>query len=266
MRKGQPAWFFMDYQEMFDSRPYELWLMRHARHWHQLVLVLSRDSQQELGTDSAALVGLGLSHPEILCPRPKRPQQASTAIKSILFLGDARPRKGLADLLLGAEQVYEHTDQIELWIASKQAIDIQSKVPFKCFHRPTRTELAQLYATCDLFVSASWREGFGLPPLEAMACGAPVVVTNSGGVQEYARHGENCLVTPPRNPQALAEAMLRVLTDTALAERLRRNGPLTAAQFTWESAVDRLEKALGQLTRPQGQGSRGRILQTWRPK
>jgi glycosyltransferase involved in cell wall biosynthesis len=265
MHKGRPAWFFMDYQEMFEGRPYELWLMRHARHWHNLVLVLSRDSQLELGIRNAALVGLGLSHPEILRPQRKETQQAST-VKSILFLGDARPRKGLADFMSSAELVSEQTKQIELWIASKQDFDLQSKVPLKRFHRPTKRELAQLYAACDLFVSASWREGFGLPPLEAMACGAPVVVTDSGGVREYARHDENCLVTPPRNPQALSEAMLRVLTDDALAERLRRNGPRTAARFTWESAVDRLEKALGQLVEPQSQGSRGKTWQTWRPK
>jgi glycosyltransferase involved in cell wall biosynthesis len=254
----------MDYQEMFDGRPYELWLMRHAQHWHKLVLVLSHDSKRELGADGAALVGLGLSHPELLCPQPKRTCQAPNATKSVLFLGDARPRKGLADFLLAAELLYEHTDQVELWIASKQAIEIKSKVPFQHIYRPTRTELAQLYATCDLFVSASWREGFGLPPLEAMACGAPVVVTDSGGVHEYARHGENCLLAPPRNPQALAEAMIRLLTDAALAERLRRNGPLTAAQFTWESAIDRLEGALGRLTPHKDRRIKSSVLETWR--
>jgi glycosyltransferase involved in cell wall biosynthesis len=253
MRRGQPAWFFMDYQEMFAGRPYELWLMRHARHWHKLALVLSCDSKRELGADGAALVGLGLSHPELLRPQPMRDgrpetaHRASAGTQSVLYLGDARPRKGLADFIRGAELVSERIDRIELWVASKEDVEIESTVPFKRLHRPTREELAELYATCDLFVSASWREGFGLPPLEAMACGAPVVLTDSGGVREYARHGENCLMVPPRDPPALAEAMIRVLTDPALAERLRRNGPPTAARFTWAGAVDRFEEALGRL-------------------
>ena len=120
-------------------------------------------------------------------------------------------------------------------------------MPFQYVHRPTRSELADLYRACDLFVSASWREGFGVPPLEAMACAAPVVLTDSGGVREYARHEENCLMVPPRDPVALADAMLRVLTEPDLAERLRRNGPPTAARFTWEQAVDRFERALYNL-------------------
>jgi glycosyltransferase involved in cell wall biosynthesis len=258
-RRGQPAWFFMDYQEMFAGRPYELWLMRHARHWHKLVLVLSRDSQRELGVDDAALVGLGLSHPELLRPQPTR--RAAADAKGVLYLGDARPRKGLADLLRGAELASERVDRIELWIATKEDIEVESTVPFRQVHRPTREELAELYATCDLFVSASWREGFGLPPLEAMACGAPVVLTDSGGVREYARHGENCLMVPPRDSSALAEAMIRVLTDPALVAQLRHNGPLTAARFTWESAVDRFEEAMGKLLegKPVGAGTQ----ETW---
>jgi glycosyltransferase involved in cell wall biosynthesis len=253
VRRGQPAWFFMDYEEMFAGRPYELWLMRHARHWHKLVLVLSHDSQRELDMDGAALVGLGLSHPELLRPQPTRDtgpgaaHRASAGKRGILYLGDARPRKGLVDFIRGAELASKRIDRIELWIASKEDVEVESTVPFRRLYRPTREELAELYATCDLFVSASWREGFGLPPLEAMACGAPVVLTDSGGVREYARHGENCLMVPPRDPPALAEAMVRVLTDTALAEQLRRNGPLTAARFTWEGAVDRFEEALGKL-------------------
>ena len=92
-------------------------------------------------------------------------------------------------------------------------------------------------------------EGFGLPPLEAMACGAPVVLTDSGGVRDYARHEDNCLLVPPRDPQALAAAMLRILTDPVLADCLRRAGPPTTARFTWEAAVDRFEAALRDVVR-----------------
>jgi glycosyltransferase involved in cell wall biosynthesis len=83
-----------------------------------------------------------------------------------------------------------------------------------------------------------------------MACAVPVVLTDSGGVHEYARPGENCLMVPARDPSALADAMLRVLTDTDLAKRLRLNGPPTAAQFTWERAVDRFEVAIADLAEP----------------
>ncbi|HMR68482.1 MAG TPA: glycosyltransferase [Anaerolineae bacterium] len=77
-----------------------------------------------------------------------------------------------------------------------------------------------------------------------MACGAAVGLTDSGGVRPFARPEENCLMVPPRQPELLAKAIEHVLTDPALADRLRRNGPPTAAQFTWSAAVDRFEQAV----------------------
>jgi glycosyltransferase involved in cell wall biosynthesis len=250
LKRGRPVWLYQDYHEMFVSRTYESWLLRHAMRWHDMALVVSRYCQQELHSYSpgnVVVVGEGLSHPELLRPLPREARARGQGPKTILYLGDMRPRKGLSDFLQAAALVYEHLDNICLVIVSKEACEIQSHVPLKYIQRPTRPDLAQLYATCDLFVSASWREGFGLPPLEAMACGAPVVLTDSGGVREYAQSGINCLMVQVRDIPALAEAMMQVLTDGVLAERLRRNGPPTAAQFTWDNAVDRFEQALSML-------------------
>jgi len=248
--RGRPVWWFLDYREMFAGRPYEDWLMRHALRWHKCALVVSDYSRQELSSYSPGRiigVGLGLSHADDFRPLTVGVRRTVDSQQRILFLGDTRPRKGLSDFLQAATLVYENLKNIRLLIAMKDTGQIKADVPFDYVYRPTRTELAQLYATCDLFVSASHREGFGLPPLEAMACGAPVVLTDSGGVREYARHGENCLMVPPRDPGALANAMARVLTDATLAERLRRNGPPTAARFKWDSTVDRFEQALQDL-------------------
>lgn len=245
--RGRLVWLCQDYREMFAGRPYEDWLLRHALRWHECALVVSDYSRQELSSYShgeVVVVGEGLSHPEMLQPLLPGLREPYGDQRSVLFLGDERPRKGLSDFLQAAALVYEQRQDIKLLVASKQDCHIDSDVPFEYIRRPTRAALAHLYASCDLFVSASWREGFGLPPLEAMACGAPVVLTDSGGVREYARHGENCLVVPARDPKALAEAMLCVLADTALAQRLRRSGPPTAARFTWDDAVDRFERAL----------------------
>ncbi len=252
LRRGRLVWFFMDYREMFVGRPYEDSLMRHALRWHKRALVLSEYSRDELNSYSSGdviVVGLGLSDPELLRPLSGKIRREDGE-RTILFLGDTRPRKGLADLLKAAALVYEQKRDIKLVIVSKQEAQIQTLVPSEYVHRPTRAELARLYATCDLFVSASWREGFGLPPLEAMACGAPVVLTDSGGVREYARSGENCLMVPVRDPAALAEAMYRVLSDSTLARRLAASGPPTAARFTWDRAVDRFEAAIADLVEP----------------
>lgn len=197
------------------------------------------------GIDSV-VVGLGLSNAHIFQPLPVE-QRPEAAQKTILYLGDDRPRKGLADFLAACTYLHHGRKDIKIVLISKYPLEIPESLPVELYLRPDQSELAYLYRTCDVFVSTSWREGFGLPPLEAMACGAPVVLTNSGGVQEFARDGENCLLLPPREPEALAKAIECILVNRDLAEKLRRNGPLTAARFSWAGATDRFERAIQQV-------------------
>jgi glycosyltransferase involved in cell wall biosynthesis len=80
-----------------------------------------------------------------------------------------------------------------------------------------------------------------------MACGVPVVLTDSRGIREFAVNGENCLMVPIRDPKALADAILRVLTDEELATRIAANGLQTASRYSWDDAVDRFEQALSDV-------------------
>lgn len=91
--------------------------------------------------------------------------------------------------------------------------------------------LAQWYCNVDAYIDPSDFQGFGRPGLEAMACGTPTVLTWKGGLSEYARHEENCLLVPPKNPAVWAQALERVLNDGQLAGRFRAQGPLTAQRF-----------------------------------
>lgn len=247
LRKGVSIWFYQDYPEMFARRPFEGWLLRHAFSWHKAVFVVSSFSEQEisaLGAKKTYLVSEGLSNAREFQPRQPGQPLEPDAKKSIFYLGDFRARKGLADFLKAGELVWEQRKDIELWLAIKEPGKVQTSLPFRYFFRPTIAQLASLYASCSVFVSASWSEGFGLPPLEAMSCAAPVVMTDSGGVRDYAKNEENCLLVPVKDPQALADAILRVLNDPQLEAKLRRNGPSTARLFDWDHAVDRFEQAL----------------------
>ncbi|MFV2044006.1 MAG: glycosyltransferase family 4 protein [Anaerolineales bacterium] len=247
LRRGKPVWLYQDYLEMFLDRPVENWLLRHALAWHDRALTVSEYSKQELGSFAQGdimVVGEGLSHPELFQPLPEAERRRDNNHRTLLYVGDLRPRKGIYDFLKATEILAEEMPDLVLWIVTKDEDEIQSAVPFQLFHRPPRKKLARLYASCDVFVSASWWESFGLPPIEAMACGAPVVTTDSRGVQEYARPEWNCLVTPPRDPAKLAAAIRRILSDPELEGRLRQNGPPTAGQYTWEGAVNRFEQAI----------------------
>ena len=91
-------------------------------------------------------------------------------------------------------------------------------------------ELAWLYEAASVFVFPSFYEGFGLPPLEAMAHGLPVVASNRASIPEVV--GDAALCVDPANPRPMAEAILRVLSDPVLAGRLAQAGKARAAEFT----------------------------------
>ncbi len=96
-------------------------------------------------------------------------------------------------------------------------------------------ELRSLYTYADLFVYPSLYEGFGFPPLEAMACGAPVITSNVSSLPEVV--GDAALQVDPRDPRALAHAMQTVLEDEQVAATLRSRGFDRAKQFSWEQTA-----------------------------
>ncbi len=96
----------------------------------------------------------------------------------------------------------------------------------------SRQALARIYAGARAFVFPSRYEGFGLPILEAMQAGAPVVTSNTGAMREVA--GDAALLVDPDRPEELAAAVRRVLSDESLACELRERGRARAATFTWE--------------------------------
>ena len=102
----------------------------------------------------------------------------------------------------------------------------------KCAH-----DVPTFLSSIDVFVFPSRVEGFGLPPLEAMACGAAVILTDSGGVREYARHDANCLLVPPGDIAAIVRAVEALTVDAGAGERrtrLARAGRATALHYPVE--------------------------------
>jgi len=106
---------------------------------------------------------------------------------------------------------------------------------FQFINHPPGEDLVAAYNIADLFVSPSPYQGFGLPVLEAMACGTPVVCSNAASLPEVV--GDAAVTVDPNDVEALGEAMHRVLADADLQQDLRRRGLERAAGFTWEQTA-----------------------------
>lgn len=117
--------------------------------------------------------------------------------------------------------------------------DVAAKVSF--LDQVPHAELASRYADADVFVFPPLSpEGFGLPPVEAMAAGTPVVATCSGGIVETVRDGETGILVAKNDAPALAQAILQLLEDDALRERMGRAARTRALDhFTWERIAER---------------------------
>lgn len=97
-------------------------------------------------------------------------------------------------------------------------------------------DVPALYSLADLLVMPSLFEGFGLPPLEAMACGTPVVASNASSLPEVV--GDAGLLVPPREARALADAIESVLSDSELRNHMVERGQARASAFTWERTAE----------------------------
>jgi glycosyltransferase involved in cell wall biosynthesis len=161
----------------------------------------------------------------------------------ILFVGSLEPRKNLIRLLEAYADLRKITTKWGLvivgvrnnWkstpVASKvEELDLQDSVTFTGY-LPDE-DLPAIYNGADVFCFPSLYEGFGLPVLEAMACGTPVITSNISSLPEVA--GDAALLVDPYSVKEIASAMQNLLEDEDLAQSVRDKGLKRAAQFTWE--------------------------------
>jgi len=112
------------------------------------------------------------------------------------------------------------------------------------YQRPSNEKLKDLFNQSKIFITPSDYEGWGLPGSEAMACGATLVTTDSGGVRGYAKNNENSLVSPAGNAKVLASNILALLENDDQRIRLGQQGHEDIQEFTYEAAADRFEDFL----------------------
>ncbi len=115
------------------------------------------------------------------------------------------------------------------------------------YSAPSSAQLREIYNLSDIFLCPSWREGFGLPSAEAMACRCALVTADTGGNRDFAVHEQTALVSPPKDVKALADNLIRILDDRELFERVAREGFSCIQKFSWKNSVDQFEKILLEL-------------------
>jgi glycosyltransferase involved in cell wall biosynthesis len=162
----------------------------------------------------------------------------------LLYVGSENPRKNLPFLLQALREMLKRVPnarllkvggaetpaQREAFLGYIQALQLEKHVLL--LDQVPQADLTALYSLADGFVFPSLYEGFGLPPLEAMACGTPVVCSNAASLPEVV--GDAALVVAPDDLAGWVVAMERILLDDALRQELRDRGLKRAAEFTWE--------------------------------
>jgi glycosyltransferase involved in cell wall biosynthesis len=168
--------------------------------------------------------------------------------KKILIVSDISPRKNHIRLIQAFERAQELSQsRLELVVAgqTRTAIpelehvlgDVSSRrenVRITMMGYVPDSEVLSLYAKADVFVYPSLYEGFGLPVLEAMACGCPVITSNVSSLPEVV--GDAALLIDPYDVEALARAMLTVLEDDGLKKEMSKKGIAQAQKFSWDKA------------------------------
>jgi glycosyltransferase involved in cell wall biosynthesis len=164
----------------------------------------------------------------------------------LLYVGTIEPRKNLLNLIRAYDELLKatpHRPQLVLcggrgWLDDGvfklvEELRLQDQVRFTGY--VDDADLPALYSAAAVFVYPSLYEGFGLPPLEAMACGTPVVVSNSTSLPEVV--ADAGLTHDPHNHRALAECIIRLFSDAATHDHFKYAGLEQASHFSWERAA-----------------------------
>ncbi len=174
----------------------------------------------------------------------------------VLYAGNVKPHKNLERLIdafhLVRSRGLDHLklvmigDDISKYAALRRAVHRYQLHKYVRFlgYLPEET-LAVMYRLAAAFVFPSLYEGFGLPPLEAMASGTPVITSNVSSLPEVA--GDAAELVDPYDPDAIANGIYNVLTDVDRRRELRRRGLARARQFSWETSVRRVREIYGEV-------------------
>jgi D-inositol-3-phosphate glycosyltransferase len=185
--------------------------------------------------------------------------------KILLQLGRMVPRKGVDNVIRALAKLADTVNSIRLIIVGGDAEspdpaltpellrlekiaeeeNVNTHVTF--VGRKSREVLRYYYSAADIFITTPWYEPFGITPLEAMACGTPVIGADVGGIKYSVAHGKTGYLVPPKDPDALAEHIKKLITDNSLMKRMEINSLKRVHQlFTWRKVANMVNSLYNQ--------------------
>ena len=237
--------------------PLYRWLMHEVARRSDLVITDSRSARDDVVRHLHLRPERVLAIPLGVLPKFQPPARTDTGVtgwtpgsarakQTILWVGRADPYKNLVGLIEAfAALRKQYQLPVELRIvgpkdrrypeASRRAAGLGIAAAVTWLGYLPDDRLLSEYQNADVFVQPSWYEGFGLPVLEAFACGTPVICSNKGSLPEVA--GGAALIVQPQDMIGLTEAMRRVLTDSRLARDMSARGLRQAQKFSWEATA-----------------------------
>jgi glycosyltransferase involved in cell wall biosynthesis len=200
------------------------------------------------------------SEDAVACERTRR--RYAGGERFLLYLGTLEPRKNVEAVVAACERLWaSRRSRPDLvlaggigWKTSSLNRRIERSPYRDKIHRPgyaSREAARDLYRAAEVFVYPSFSEGFGLPVLEAMACGTPVVASTSEALMEVG--GDAALYAPPADIGALSAQIERALEDGDESARLAAAGPARAALFSWDAAAGATAAVLAEAREAWGQ-------------
>jgi glycosyltransferase involved in cell wall biosynthesis len=180
----------------------------------------------------------GLKNPLVLAVGTLEPRKNHLGLIKAFYQAQKK-KNGPAMLAIAGGQgwLYEETKRMV------DELKLDKKVRF--LGRVSDLELMALYSIADLFAFPSFFEGFGIPPLEAMACGTPVITSNISSLPEFA--SDAALLVNPQNTDEIAQAIMRLLEDEQLYRELQEKGYQRAKQYTWEMSARKMLYVYNQI-------------------
>ncbi|MER3403169.1 MAG: hypothetical protein C4337_07730 [Armatimonadota bacterium] len=226
------------------------WIAHHAR-----VVIAVSDSVREglvrggIPSERVAVVhgGIDLDRFERLPQREAMRQQFYVPPDRpvVLCVGRFVAHKGFDIALKAMNTVWQTFPEADIWLAGDGPdngrlvnLTLHSHYPHHVRFFGYWSTVEELYACTDVLVAPARDAGLGLSVMEAMACGLPVIVSAIPQLQQLVAHEQTGLVVPPENPKALAEAIVRLLQERSLAQRLAQNARATADRFHIRHTVE----------------------------